>query len=92
MTIVSQTYVYEVLVRGTPDGGLAAAHVIEARRVVDTATGEVLSEKLSDARPLDVTSVGTLVDPVLVAGLAAKTAEIATLTQELASRAAVPAG
>ncbi len=52
----TETYLYEILIRGTPDGNIAGAHVIYNDRYVSD-TGEVLGERPSGAKPIDISKI-----------------------------------
>lgn len=89
MNIVRQNYLYELLVRGGPDGGLAGAHQIFAERVLDADTGEVLSERQTPAQPLDPAHAGSVVGEhfaTLASELAKARGEIERLEGELAAQ------
>lgn len=60
MTIEKQSYLYEVLIRGARDGSVAGAHQIHNEVLIDTETGEVLSERIGVAADLAVGDVGAL--------------------------------
>jgi hypothetical protein len=58
MTIRKTRYLYEILVRGNPDGTLAGAHQVLAERVAD---GDLLlAERTLEPTPLDVADVGAV--------------------------------
>jgi hypothetical protein len=85
MSIERQSYLNEVLVRFRRDGSLSGAHQILIDVVVDTATGEVLTERARPAAPLDPAQVSTVLGEAF-ARLAVQVAdlkdEVARLTQE----------
>ncbi|MFN3888969.1 MAG: hypothetical protein ACK4MV_01135 [Beijerinckiaceae bacterium] len=60
MAIEKQTYLYEVLVRGSRDGSISGAHQIRNEALVDTQTGEVLNERQGLAVALAVEDVRDL--------------------------------
>lgn len=57
------TTIYEVLARFDDAGALQGCHRVDRSRIVDTATGEVLSETLSPAEPLTATEAAALIAP-----------------------------
>jgi hypothetical protein len=54
--ISKRTYLYEILVRGTPDGRLAGAHVNHLTEIYDGETGEILGMK-PDLKPLNIADI-----------------------------------
>lgn len=59
MEVERQTTLYEVLVRFGPEG-LRGAHAMDLERLIDTDTGDVISEQEGKARPITVEEVGEL--------------------------------
>lgn len=57
MPIERQTQPYEILIRLNAEG-FVAAHVCDLERLVDTDTGDVLSEKATAARPVTKAEAG----------------------------------
>lgn len=57
MAYDKRTYLYEILLRFGPEG-LAGSHVIDMEEVYDTKTGEVLTAKELEARPIAADEVG----------------------------------
>lgn len=60
MSIETQSYLNEILVRFRQDGSLSGAHQIVMDVVADTSTGEVLAERARPAAPLDPARVSTV--------------------------------
>lgn len=58
--MAKQTYLYEVLIRGNPDGTVKGAHMLYMERFTDDATGELIVEKEGVAEPLDPAAVESL--------------------------------
>lgn len=61
MAIIKQTSLYEILFRFGPDGLLAGVHQIDLTRLVDDATGEVLSLTAGDAQPITAEAAGAAI-------------------------------
>ncbi len=85
MSIEKQAYLNEVLVRFRRDGSLGGAHQIMMDVVVDTSTGEILTERSRPAAPLDPAQVSTVLGDAF-ARIALQVAdlndEVARLTHE----------
>lgn len=79
--MAKKSYLYEVLVRGTPDGKLAGAHQIISDVYTDDDTGEIVGERPGMASPLALSDVGGLIGESFT-GLAN---QIADLQAELES-------
>lgn len=60
MTHRVETYLYEILVRFGPDG-YAGSHVVDLVRTIDEASGELVGEATTKARPLTSEEVGELI-------------------------------
>jgi len=72
-------FLYEVLVRGTPDGQIAGAHQVWARAFTDDATGELITIKHGFAEVLKVEDVKALIS----ANFVGAAQQIADLSAEL---------
>lgn len=66
MSLVQQTYLYEVLARYSA-AGLEGCHKIEITRIVNTDTGEVLSESLGSAVAISQAEAATLISTATLA-------------------------
>jgi hypothetical protein len=85
MSIEKQVYLNEVLVRFRHDGSLGGAHQIMMDVVVDTSTGEILTERARPAAPLDPAQVSTMLGeafPRIALQVADLKDEVVRLTQE----------
>ena len=61
MSIEKSSYLYEIMVRGNPDGTLAGAHILRIERLIDADTGVVLSERALPAEDLPLEGVAGVV-------------------------------
>lgn len=91
MPIEKTSYIYEILVRGAPDGVFAGAHQVSVERVVDTDTGDVLSEQVLPARELDPAQVAGVLGAAFGDLAGQLTQARAELAQMKASGAPAPA-
>lgn len=72
-------FLYEVLVRGTPDGQIAGAHQVWARAFTDDASGEVVAVKHGATEVLNAEDVKALIS----ANFVGTANQIATLERDL---------
>jgi len=87
MSIEKSSYLYEIMVRGNPDGTLAGAHILRIERLIDADTGVVLSERALPAEDLPLEGVAGVVSEAtagLASELAAERAKVTTLEAQLA--------
>lgn len=79
--MASARFLYEILVRGTPDGQITGAHQIWATAFKDDVSGEVLTVKHEGAASLNVDDVKAVVSE----NFAAAAQQVASLTAQLAA-------
>jgi predicted nucleic acid-binding Zn-ribbon protein len=79
--IEKQTSLNEVLVRFRADGSVQGAHRVDIERVIDTATGDTLAEKMLPAQPVAADGLEAL----LGAQAAAMLEQIGQLEADLAA-------
>ncbi|WP_435656101.1 hypothetical protein [Brucella pituitosa] len=86
MALERKKYLYEVLLRFHPQG-FAGAHQIHAEQIVDSDTGDVLSETAGMAEPVTDDAVSTLIGSESLA-LLARISELESLVENLSQQLA----